>query len=254
MSIPCQTQTRKYLYNLQMLQPLRFLAPLIFALIPTSVFAADVKVSLMTGPTGVRYHFFDKGDLAFGWETKRPSKTDSKIKFCIPAAFTTTTDTIVGIYSYKGNVYNAKAISKTIGGAILIEGGKFEIFPIEKGAKFTPEFIASLRERRASLFQQYQLVQNKTAASFKDKKKFQMRAIVKFTDGREGVVESFKGIDFQTFNRDLVALGVQDALYTDMGAWDEGWFRLPSQEKVVPIGNDRSKTNKQTNWAIFYQR
>lgn len=237
-----------------MSQALKFLAPLLFALIPLSVFAADLKIDSLTGPTGIRYHFYDKGDLAFGWETKRPSRNDAKIKFCIPAAFTTTTDTIVGIYSYKGNVYNARAISKSIGGTILIEGGRFEIFPNEKGAKFASDFIASLRERRASLFQQYQLVQNKVAATFKDKKKFQMRAIVKFSDGREGVVESYKAIDFKTFNADLVALGVQDALYTDMGAWDEGWYRHPVTEKLVAIGNDRSKTNKQTNWAIFYQR
>lgn len=233
---------------------LRILAPLVFALIPLNVFAADLKIDSMKGTTGIHYHFYDKGDLAFGWETKRPSKTDAKIKFCIPAAFTTTTDTIVGIYSYKGNVYNARAISKSIGGTILIEGGKFQIFPNDNGAKFTSEFIASLRERRASLFQQYQLVQDKVAATFKDKKKFQMRAIVKFVDGREGVVESFKAIDFKTFNDDLVALGVRDALYTDMGAWDEGWYRHPITEKIVPLGNDRSKTNKQTNWAIFYQK
>ena len=237
-----------------MFQALRILAPIIFSLVPSLVFAADLKIDSIKGPTGVQYHFYNKGDLSFGWETKRPVKTDTKIKFCIPAAFTTTTDTIVGIYSYKGNVYNARAISKSIGGTILIEGGKFDIFPNDKGAKFTPEFIASLRDRRASLFQQYQLVQNKVAATFKDKKKFQMRAIVKFSDGREGVVESLKAIDFKTFNEDLVALGVKDALYTDMGAWDEGWYRHPVTEKVVAIGNDRSKTNKQTNWVIFYQK
>jgi len=237
-----------------MFQPLKLLAPVVFALLPLPAFAGEIKIDSMTGPTGVKYHFYDKGDLSFGWETKRPIKHDAKIKFCIPAAFTTTTDTIVGIYSYKGNVYNARAISKSIGGTILIEGGKFDIFPNEKGAKFTSEFIASLRDRKASLFQQYQLVQNKTAATFRDKKKFQMRAIVKFSDGREGVVESLKAIDFKTFNEDLVTLGVQDALYTDMGAWDEGWYRHPVTEKVVTIGNDRSKTNKQTNWAVFYQK
>lgn len=208
----------------------------------------------MKGASGSQYHLYNKNDLAIGWETNRPSKKDSQIKLCIPAAFTTTTDTIVGIYAYKGKVFNSKSISKPIGGALLIEDGKFQIFPTEKGAKFTPEFIESLKTRKASLFQQYQLVENKSAATFKDKKKFQMRAICKFADGREGIVESEKSISFKTFNDDLVALGVQDAIYTDMGAWDEGWYRHPNTEKNVPIGNIRSRTKRQTNWVIFYKR
>ncbi len=236
------------------LQSILFLF-LCFALfLPPGAWCKDLTVESMKGASGSQYHFYNKQDLAIGWEIKRPDKKDGNIKFCIPAAFTTTTDTIVGICAYKGKVFNSKSISKPIGGALLIDDGKFEIFPANNGAKFTPEFIESLKTRKASLFQQYQVVENKTAASFKDKKKFQMRAICKFNDGREGVVESDKAMSFKTFNDDLVAMGVQDAIYTDMGAWDEGWYRQGDSDKVIPIGNVRTKTNKQTNWAIFYKR
>lgn len=211
-------------------------------------------VSTLTGASGTGYHIYDKGDLRLEWHLKRPDKNDSSIKFCIPAAFTTTTGTVVGIYAENGKVGNRKAISKPIGGAILIEGGKFMIFPSGNGAKFTPAFIASVETRKASMFQQFQVVQNGTPASFRDQKSFQMRAIVRFTDGREGVVESDTAITFKTFNADLAAMGVKDALYTDMGAWDEGWYRDPKTGKIVTIGNDRSKTSKQTNWVTFEER
>jgi hypothetical protein len=213
-----------------------------------------LSVSTLKGESGTGYHIYDKGKLDIAWQTTRPVKTDDKIKFCIPAAFTTTTGTVVGIYSVDGKVGNRKRVSKPIGGAVLIEDGKFQIFPSGNGAKFTPQFISSLETRKASLFQQFQVVQDGTPARFKDKKIFQMRAIAKFSDGREGVVESDTAIDFKTFNADLVAMGVKDAIYTDMGAWDEGWYRDAKSGALVPIGNDRSKTNKQTNWVTFVER
>jgi len=218
------------------------------------VLAAGLSVGSMKGASGMSYHFYDMGDLRIGWEIKRPDKMNERIKLCIPAAFTTKSGTVVGIYGIRGGVSNARAISRPIGGAILISGGKFEIFPSDNGKRFTREFIKSVQKRKASFFQQFQLVHKGTPARFKDKKSFQMRAIVKFADGREGVVESESAMTFKTFNADLAALGVEDALYTDMGAWDEGWYRDPETGEIVTIGNDRSQTAKQTNWVVFYEQ
>ncbi len=216
--------------------------------------AKGLSITSITGATnGTSYHFYCKNDLDVGWTTTRPSKSDQKIKLCIPAAFTSTTGTVVGINALNGKVKNARGISKPIGGALLIRNGKFNIFPTSHGACFTEEFIESLVRDKASLFQQFQLVEKGVPARFKDKKIFQMRAIAKFKDGREGIVESVTPISFKEFNDDLAAMGVEDALYTDMGAWDEGWYRDPGSADIVSIGNDRSKTNKQTNWLIFIE-
>ncbi|MCA9804716.1 MAG: hypothetical protein KC777_22250 [Cyanobacteria bacterium HKST-UBA02] len=228
------------------------LAALLAVLEP--VLAAGLSVISLKGESGMAYHFYDMGDLRFGWEIKRPDKKDERIKFCIPAAFTTKSGTVVGIYGIRGGVSNARAISRPIGGAILISGGKFEIFPSDNGKRFTKEFIQSVQKRKASFFQQFQLVHKGVPARFKDRKSFQMRAIVKFADGREGVVESESAMTFKTFNADLAGLGVEDALYTDMGAWDEGWYRDAETGKIVTIGNDRSQTAKQTNWVVFYEQ
>lgn len=227
---------------------LLFLVPV---LLPTSALAEGLTIESVKGASGTPYHIYEKNDLRIGWEIKRPDKTNKKIKLCIPAAFTTTTGTVVGVYAYKGKVGNANRVSKPIGGALQITNGKFKIFPSSNGACFTKEFLASVEKSGSSLFQQFQLVDKGTPAKFKDKKIFQMRAIAKFKDNREAVVESVDAIDFKRFNGDLAAMGVEDAMYTDMGAWDEGWYRDPKTSALVPMGNDRSLTHKQTNWIVF---
>jgi|AGTN01.3.fsa_nt_gi hypothetical protein len=219
-----------------------------------SALAKGLSVSTMTGESGTEYHLYQKNDLGIDWQTTRPPKDNTKLKLCIPAAFTTKTGTVVGIYCQNGEVKNRKQISKPIGGAIIITDGKFSIFPTNSGACFSDEFVKSLETKKATLFQQFQVVEKGTPARFKDHKSFQMRAVVKFKDGKEGIIESDTAITFKTFNTDLAALGVEDGLYTDMGAWDEGWYRDPKTSKLVTIGLVRTRTGKQTNWLTFYER
>ena len=49
----------------------------------------------------------------------------------------------------------------------------------------------------------------------------------------------------------LVLLNVKQLIYTDMGAWDEGWYKNPINNTLVKIGKDLSQTDKQSNWIIF---
>jgi hypothetical protein len=46
-----------------------------------------------------------------------------------------------------------------------------------------------------------------------------------------------------------VSLGVRDAIYTDMGGWDEGWYR--DGVKVRTIGLMRGSTRRQSNWFVM---
>ena len=65
------------------------------------------------------------------------------------------------------------------------------------------------------------------------------------------IIESKQAITLKVFSDDLVLLGVQQLIYTDMGSWDEGWYKDPSSNKLVTIGQDLSQTSKQSNWIIF---
>jgi hypothetical protein len=67
------------------------------------------------------------------------------------------------------------------------------------------------------------------------------------------LVESLSAITLSQFGIDLAALGAKQLAYTDMGPWDEGWYRNSKDNKVVTLGQDRSLTNKQSNWLVLLQ-
>jgi hypothetical protein len=155
------------------------------------------------------------------------------------------------VFVSHGIAGNENAVNTDIGGAIIFQKGQCRMMSTDKGQMLTKEFIQQIQQTKGSMFQQFLIVNAGKPASFKDKTKFQRRAIVRFNDGKLAVVESDKSIDFTTFNTDLVKLGVRQAIYTDMGAWDEGWYRNATTGKIVVIGNDRSLTWKQSNWVVF---
>ena len=72
-----------------------------------------------------------------------------------------------------------------------------------------------------------------------------------FFGGDLAVIESKSPIMLQEFADDLVKMKVQNAIYTDMGSYDEGWARNPENGAIKVIGHNLSETPKQSNWALF---
>ncbi|CAN5149541.1 hypothetical protein BH10CYA1_BH10CYA1_60170 [soil metagenome] len=201
--------------------------------------------------SGVTYTMFPKGKLVFDFVVSRPARTQSEVYLCIPSAFTTPYDQVDGVYISNGLIGNAHGVNKELGGAMLIENGQCKLLSTNKGTMITEKFLNDVQRGRGSLFQQFLIVHDGKAASFKDKSRFQRRAVCETTKGTFGVVESDKPITFTTFNDDLVSIGIKEALYCDMGAWDEGWYRSGTTGEVTKIGLDRSLTNRQSNWLLM---
>jgi hypothetical protein len=79
---------------------------------------------------------------------------------------------------------------------------------------------------------------------------FQRRALVELVNHRVAVVESESdSLSMHQFGEDLLELGAYNALYLDMGDWDEGWYK--TGEQVVKLGNRRTETARQSNWLVF---
>jgi hypothetical protein len=210
-----------------------------------------LTISTVTGPSQNKYTFIYKNNAQADFVVVRPEKKDTAIWLCIPAAFTQLTDyTIDGIYMANGKTGNEKSINHSLGGAICITKGEVAIFPTAKGKFLTDSLINAMKEQKSSFFQQIQMIENGIAATFKDQKLFQRRGIAVMKNGRTAVVESRNAITLKTFADDLAALGAKDLLYTDMGAWDEGWYRDVSGN-TVSMGYDHSQTDKQSNWFVF---
>jgi hypothetical protein len=201
--------------------------------------------------SGNHYTIFHKKGCRMHFVVDRPRKEDKNIMLCIPAAFTDLNDYGVdGACLSNGNRCNDQ-VNYTLGGALKIENGNSFIFSTDKGRLLTDSLLDAIAKRKGSLFQQIYMVVDGKAESFKDKKLFQRRGLVQMKDKSWAVIESLEAISLADFSNDLVEMGVQHALYTDMGAWDEGWYREPGKEKVNVIGQLRSQTSRQSNWVIF---
>jgi hypothetical protein len=153
------------------------------------------------------------------------------------------------IYSTFNN--QAQLVVNPEGGVFYIENNSCKIFQSKKGKLFNDSLLTIVKTQKASLFQQIQCIENGTAAKFKDKKLFQRRGIAILKDNSVAIIESEQAITLEVFSKDLVLLNVKQLIYTDMGAWDEGWYRNPLNNVLKKIGKDLSQTDKQSNLIVF---
>lgn len=211
--------------------------------------AASGNEYLIINPNGARMAF----------TVNRPSKSDSSILLCIAAAFTGLADGKVdGAYAVDGKVIQ-EVPNMRLGGAILLNSKGCKIFPyhaypppsgIIKDPTLSAELQKKIKQGKYSFFQQIQVVVNGQPERFWDEKVFQRRAIVAYKSGKVAVIESKTALTLAQFSKDLVNLGAHNALYTDMGDWDEGWYR-DADGQLHALGTSRRQTEKQSNWIIF---
>ncbi len=185
----------------------------------------------------------------------RPSRTDSSISLCVAAAFTRLDNgSVDGLFAVNGVV--SGTVSKRLGGGCLLNPGKsfVRMFGTRDAALLTQGWIdSSIIQTKASFFQQLQLVRDTQALRYgKDVSLFQRRALVTFTNSsrKPAVIESAAEITLQQFADALSQLAVKDAIYLDMGGWDEGWIRTADGKRTT-IGLIRSQTARQCNWLVF---
>lgn len=200
---------------------------------------------------GDQYTFFYQDDMQVDFVTKRPDETDKSIQICIPGAFTDLSDDeIDGVYMNDGKLMQKAGINKTLGGLYVGTGGKFHFVETQKTKLITDSLITALAAEKGDMFQQIYMVVNGKVEPLNQPKMFQRRAIVIMNDGSGAIVENVQRRTLKVFCDNLVKLGVKEALYVDMGAWDEGWYR-DEAGKTQAMGLMRIETNRQSNWVIF---
>lgn len=223
-----------------------------FIFLSNSYVAQSISLETKTGRSGTTYTFFKKNACKMTFTDVRPDKKDASVLLCIPAAFTNTgNDHIDGIFAVKGEIGNSDVINKTLGGVCYLEKNSCRIFQSGKGRLFNDSLFEVVKARKISFFQQIQCIQKGKAASFIDKNVFQRRGIAILKDHSIAVIESQEAVTLKVFSEDLATLGVVDLIYTDMGAWDEGWYRNPDTGMLKTIGRDLSQTARQSNWVVF---
>jgi hypothetical protein len=198
------------------------------------------------------YTIFYKNKAKLDFEITRPDKNDTSILLCIPAAFTSLDKYDVdGLYACNGTVGNRNRINHTLGGGIKIINGECTIFETHNGKLLTDSLINSIANAKGSFFQQICMIDSGKVAHFKPNEMTWRRGIAVFKDGKTAIIESNSPVELATFANDAAAFGVTYLIYTDMGAWDEGWYRNPTNGELVVLGYSKSQTGKQSNWVVF---
>ena len=211
-----------------------------------------LTVESPTAKSGTHYLILKPADaVELSFEVSRPEKSHEDVLACIPAAFSSKKGGISGFYAVSGEPFNLPTMDRAISGAIEFTNGKIRILDTNRGALINDEMLKKLKQTKSSMFQQFQLVKDGQPEAFHDKSNYQRRCIAIMNGGKNAFIESDESITMTDFAKDLAELGVANAVYTDMGPWDEGWYRNPDNGKIVVIGHDRLLTGRQTNWVVF---
>lgn len=237
----------------------RIILPL-FLITGIAIALVAINMSPTSGP-GVRtvvqdvdgdsYTFFYQDSLIIDFVTIRPSREDTNIIMCVPAAFTNLNDgKIDGLFVDDGKINQRGRLNTTLQGAFLLTEGKIELMSTKNGSQLSDLLLAAISKKQGDLFQQVLLIADGEAMPLPQPKLFQRRAIVIMKSGEVAMVENEEAKTYAAFTNDLVGLGVQQALYLDMGAWDEGWYR-DVNGTLHTIGQMRSATKRQSNWIVF---
>jgi hypothetical protein len=205
-----------------------------------------LELEFKTAMSKHNYTIWTWNDLDMDWTMTRPSPDDETIHMCIPSAFTElSSNRVQGTFSDNGNEPYPSTHNPSVGGVCLIEDGEMRL--LTKGeAKLAPDYKS---KSSVDHFQQILIVKDGKPEKFKDLKVFQRRALVILSDGRSAIIESEKPASLAQFSHDLCELGADRALYVDMGAWDEGWYRYGNG--IMTIGRMKSATERQSNWVIL---
>lgn len=204
-----------------------------------------VQVIHMEATTCMIVHFKPEG-LTIKLNNVKPSFNKGTF-LCVPAAFTSPQHEVEGYFMKEGKIINETI--NDINGFIMFNKQECVIDSIKY---LTTNRLKIAKEGNYNIFQQFLLIKkSKLVKCEKFKNRINTRrAIVKYPEGDIFIVESHRPMTILEFQEALVELGVEDALYLDMGTYSEGWYKSFEHEKIK-IGELYSNTNKQTNWLTF---
>jgi hypothetical protein len=202
---------------------------------------------------GSSYTLFYPQSLAVQVLTQRPEKTDARYHLTVAAAYTDLdTDEPLDLLVGQGRLRQTTAKVGFLTGVLTISGDTLTISQVAAGQAPPPKRLAQVAAQQGTVLLQELLVFEGKSQRVAGGSRFQRRALVEFVNQQFAVVESAADdLEMQQFAADLLELGAKNALYLDMGDWDEGWYRAGS--RVTTLGYRRTHTVRQSNWLVFAQ-
>lgn len=213
--------------------------------------AREVRTVQRKTKKGTAYLLCYPQSLAVRVVTSRPDVGDSHNLLSVAAAYTDLqTNQPLDLLVCEGRVLQAQAKVGFLDGSLTIVDNALTINKLRQGQSPPSAQLAHVRARNGTLLLQELLVFQGKNQKAVGGSVFQRRALVEFASHQFAVVESASNyLTLKQFGDDLLELGAKNALYLDMGDWDEGWYKAPGE--LVRLGNRRTETARQSNWLVF---
>ena len=201
--------------------------------------------------SGHQYSVFYPQKLAIRVAVNRPSVVDNACQLSVAAAYTNLdNDQPLDLLVYEGQARQLKPTIGYLDGLLTSVGDTLTISRLPRGQALLDAQVAGVCRQHGTLLLQELLVYEGKSQRFGPGNAFQRRALAEFANRRFAVVESAADdLTLSQFAEDLRELGATNALYLDMGDWDEGWYKAGGQ--VVRLGLRRTQTARQSNWLVF---
>lgn len=196
----------------------------------------------------VLYPQYSSTDLVCG---TMPEKRDSSVILFAEAAYTGELldefkhSNVAGDHVSQGKRYKGFKCKRNTG-AFIYYGGAWKFCYKD----YSQEMDKAAENGGAAFGQEMMIHKGKVVESArKDINQNQFRALCNH-DGKLCVVESKGVISFGDFKKQLMNLGISDAIYLDMGlSWNHAWYR--DKDKIVEL---HPKIHDYcTNWITFYK-
>ncbi|UOQ69888.1 phosphodiester glycosidase family protein [Hymenobacter volaticus] len=215
--------------------------------------AQPARVEQRTTATGQQYTLFHPDHLALQVVTRLPSLDQRECQLSVAAAYTDLqTNQPLDLLVDQGQLRQAQATVGWLDGVLTIVDTTLTLTRIAPGQTPPSAELEQVRRQKGTVLLQELLVYQGQNLKPAGGSLFQRRALVEFRDHRFAVIESVSdSLTMHQFGEDLRALGARNALYLDMGDWDEGWYR--KGKSVVKLGYRRTQTARQSNWLVFVE-
>ena len=215
--------------------------------------APAVRLEGRTTASGNQYALFHPQGLVLRVMTARPDVADSRTQLSVAAAYTDLdTNQPLDLLVSNGQLRQTRATVGFLDGVLTIVGDSLAIGQIAMGQAPPNPALQRVRRGRGTLLLQELLVYGGRSVHQAGGSVFQRRALAELPGRRFAVVESVAdNLTMRQFGDDLLELGARNAIYLDMGEWDEGWYKVGRQ--VVKRGHRRTETARQSNWLVFAQ-
>ena len=210
---------------------------------------ADSFIVIDESRDGLTIYYPQYSSINLEYGSNSPAE-DPKAIFCCPAAFTGETiaefrhTNIAGHHASNKEFHKGYACKPNTGGFVWYNG---------KWKFLLKDYASELKIAAGASgmgFAQNMIIHNFEEQPLFRKNSFQYRAFCEL-DGKLCIIQSKESVKYRDFVDMLMAVGVKNALYLDMGGWNHSWYRKWENSKPSYIHNNPHKYY--TNWLTFYR-